>query len=764
MSQTARSNARALPIGKARRLALASETDAWINQLFNNAVTEPEKYALVAIGGYGRSELTLGSDLDLLLLHENGSKVDKLAEAIWYPIWNENIKLDHSVRTISQTRALAANELAVFLGLLDARCVAGNQELIQSLKLTILSDWRTMAKKRLFELKEEVEKRKNNFGQLPHLIEPNLKESYGGLREAVTIRAIAASWITDVDHTNLDNSVELLLDVRDALHQVTDSSNDILVRQEQAEIAKILGYPNSETLLRSVAKAAKSIAHLSDVAWYRVMAMHQRTSFLSKLRKSERTPLADGVVVENKEVYLAKEANLRNDPNLLLRAAAASAQAGLIFSPSILERFKYGITEIEFPLDQEARDSLVSLLGSGRFLLTTWDALDENELIDKFLPIWQRVRNLPQSSPVHIWTVDRHLLEAVMHAVELSRGVSRPDLLFVGCLLHDIGKGELTDHTLVGMEIVQEVVPQLGFDEADTEIIVRLIEHHLLLAETATKRDLNDQATIDFVKEKVKTQEFLDLLYALTLADAAATGPLVNTDWRKHLLDQLYEKVKLEIQTQPKNDYQQLIIDLEKYYDQNIKFSLSVEIKKPATEIVVVSEDHPRLLAQIAAALSFHRLEIKSARTKTIKNQAITTWLVSPEFGDFPDTKILELDLKNALSGHVNIFEKLNTRASFQKIPFDTPPAVITEVVDINSKQTLIEVRAHNQSGLLAKLAATISELNVLIQAAIVQTLGSEVVDVFYVTELNEDKLSAERVAELIKALDYACAYVRPTI
>jgi [protein-PII] uridylyltransferase len=365
---------------------------------------------------------------------------------------------------------------------------------------------------------------------------------------------------------------------------------------------------------------------------------------------------------------------------------------------------------------------------------------------------------------VHIWTVDRHLLEAVMHAVELSRGVSRPDLLFVGCLLHDIGKGELTDHTLVGMQIAQEVVPQLGFDEADTEIIVRLIEHHLLLAETATKRDLNDQATIDFVKEKVKTQEFLDLLYALTLADAAATGPLVNTDWRKHLIDQLYEKVKLKLQNQPNKDYQQSIKDLEKYYDPHVDFSLSVEINKPATEIVVVSEDHPRLLAQISAVLTFHRLEIKSARTKTIKNQAITTWLVSPEFGDFPDIKILELDLKNALAGQVDIFEKLNTRASFQKIPFDTPPAVITEVVDINSQQTLIEVRAHNQSGLLAKLAASMSELNVLIQAAIVQTLGSEVVDVFYVTELNEDKLSTERVAELIKALDYACAYVRPTI
>jgi [protein-PII] uridylyltransferase len=584
------------------------------------------------------------------------------------------------------------------------------------------------------------------------------------LREAVIIRAIAASWITDVDHTNLDNSVELLLDVRDALHQVTESSNDVLLRQEQAEVAALLHYPNSETLLRSVAKAAKSIAHLSDVAWYRVTANHQRASFLGKLRKSERTPLADGVVVENKEVYLAKEANLRTDPNLLLRAAAASAQAGLIFSPHILDRLKYGVTKIEYPFDQAARDSLVSLLGSGKFLLTIWDSLDENELIDKFLPIWQRVRSLPQSSPVHIWTVDRHLLETVIHAVELSRGVSRPDLLFVGCLLHDIGKGELTDHTLVGMKIAQEVVPQLGFDPSETDIIVRLIEHHLLLSETATKRDLTDKATIDFVKEKVKTQEFLDLLYALTLADAAATGPLVNTDWRKHLIDQLYESVKLELQDQPKKDYDKSIIDLEKYYDSNVDFSLVVEIKKPATEIVVLTQDHPRLLAQIAAVLSFHRLEIKSARTKTINNQAITTWLVNPEFGEFPDVKILELDLRNALTGRIDILEKLNTRASYQKIPFDTPPATVAEVIDINSQQTLIEVRAHNQSGLLAKLAATISELNVLIQAAIVQTLGSEVVDVFYVTELNEDKLSTERVTQLIKALDYACTHVRSTI
>ena len=764
MTQTARANARALPIGKARRLALAEETKVWLSELFLNVVDDSKKFALVAVGGFGRGELTLGSDLDLLLLHEDTSKVQKVAEAIWYPIWDQNIKLDHSVRTVLQTREMANAELAVFLGLLDARCLAGNSELVDELKQKVLSDWRAGAKNRLPELQSQVEKRKNIFGELPHLVEPNLKESYGGLREAVIIRAIAATWVTDIDHSLLENALAVLMDARDGLHQATNSDQDVLLRQEQSEVAQLLNYENSESLLRAVAKAAKSISHLSDLAWYRALSNIKKTNLLSRFKKTERAPLADGVVVQGEEVVLARDVNLKKDANLLLRASAAAAQAGLILAPHTLARFKNEIEDFKLPLDAAAKNDLISLLGSGRFLLTIFDLLDENELIDKFLPSWQRVRSLPHSSPVHTWTVDRHLLETVINAVPLARSVSRPDLLFVACLLHDIGKGESADHTEVGVKIAKEVLPTLGFDDFESEIITRLIEHHLLLSDVATKRDITDLATINFVKEKVVDQEFLNLLYALTLADAKATGPLVDSDWRRHLLAQLYEKVKAELASDTSEIIQKEIDDLAELYDYEVDFLLEVKHDKPASEVLVVTKDQPRLLAKVASVLSFHHLEIRSARTKTINGQAILLWKVSPEFGEFVDIKIIETDIRNSLFSDLNLSEKLAQRAHSQKIPFDIPPSVVKEVVDVKSDLTVIEVRGHNQPGLLAKLTSAVSDLNIVIQAALVQTLGSEVVDVFYLTQANGAKLTTEQVTALIADLDYACTYVRPVI
>lgn len=764
MSQIARTNARDLPIGRARRLALAQETDRWLKDLFANVVKkDSQKYALVAIGGYGRSELTLGSDLDLLLLHENGVEIKKIAEAIWYPIWDENIKLDHSVRTISESRNMAANDLAVFMGLLDARCVAGNDNLIQKLTSLTLTDWRSMSKKRLPELKATVEKRILNFGQLSHLIEPNLKESYGGLREVVILNAIAASWITDVDRKVLFECKEVLLQVRDALHQVTNSKNDVLIRQEQPEIAKLLGYRNSEFLLRDVAAAAKSIAHLSDLTWHRVEASQAANGLLNRL-KPQRTPLADGVVVQDNEVLLAKEVNVKADPNLLLRAAAATAQAGLIFAPFTLHRFKAEIAEFSFPLNQNAQNSLISLLGSGKSLIPIWDSLDENGLIEKFLPIWQRVRSLPQSSPVHIWTVDRHLLETVVSSTTHSRDVARPDLLFIACLLHDIGKGEARDHTEVGVELALEVLTDLGFNQIDTAIVIKLIQHHLLLAEIATKRDLQDPATIEFVKIKVENSDFLELLYALTLSDAAATGPLVNTQWRNNLITQLYEKVKLQLT--PDQQVQPTSVIFDEELNLQSETDLFVDIKNQGvnTQITVAVNDQNGLLSKIAAALSLNHLEIRSAKTKTIKNKAITIWQVNPVYGDLPDIKIIEADIRNSLSGSMDTFEKLESRASYQRINPELSQTRIDEIRDIQIDQTLLEVRTHDRVGLLATLAQVISQKDIVIQATIVQTLGSEAIDVFYLTEQNGEKLRPQRAAELIEALDYACTHVRSAL
>ncbi|MGZ4595438.1 MAG: [protein-PII] uridylyltransferase family protein, partial [Actinomycetes bacterium] len=214
--------------GAARRRGRAALTDAWLREVFTQASGQTELgaagVALVAVGGYGRGELAPGSDLDLLLLHtdrKHSAGVSELADGIWYPVWDTGVHLDHSVRTFDEARRLASTDLAVLLGLLDARHVAGDPAVAQRLRSSVLGDWRAAARRRLPALRAAWEERGTRQGDLRHDLEPDLKEGRGGLRDLVSLRAVAASWVADRPHRDVDDAVRRLADVRDALHQVT---------------------------------------------------------------------------------------------------------------------------------------------------------------------------------------------------------------------------------------------------------------------------------------------------------------------------------------------------------------------------------------------------------------------------------------------------------------------------------------------------------------------------------------------------------------
>ena len=285
------------------RAAYVAATDVWVQSLAERAGLATIGGALIAVGGYGRGDLAIRSDLDLVLVHPNSATpadVAKVADAIWYPIWDAGIALDHSVRSMPETRRLAAGELKVALGLLDARCVAGDEVLAQTVKSSVLADWRALAANRLPELRDSVQERIAREHELPHLLEPDLKEAYGGLRDATILRAIAASWITDYAHAEVDAAAQRLMDVRDALQQVTGRSTSRLVMQEQARVAELLGVRSDDLLLREVIDAGRAIAYSSDVTWQRVGRLTRKKSVMQRIRPQadERIPLADGVVAQ----------------------------------------------------------------------------------------------------------------------------------------------------------------------------------------------------------------------------------------------------------------------------------------------------------------------------------------------------------------------------------------------------------------------------------------------------------------------------------
>lgn len=757
-----RNELRAVPIGAARRRHLSDLTDQFLIEIFNSAVSEKDlnKIALIGVGGNGRQSMTLGSDLDLVLVHENGFKIDDIAEKIWYPIWDLGLKLDHSVRTPAEVRKMATEDLAVVLGWLDARTIAGNQDFEKKISSAVLQDWRASTDKRLPELQEMVLDRKDKFGELAQLIEPDLKESYGGLRDVTVLRALVASWKTDIPKAVLDQVNEKLLDIRDALHTVLDKPTDKLIRQEQPAVAQKLGLSDADQLIRQVSSYARIIAHHSDVTWHRVRSSGKKSGLLNKFRGENRSPLADGVVVQDDYVVLARDVKPENDPSLGLRLAAASAQSGHLISPHTLDRLASELPKLSNPWPSDARDSFVSLLGSGKQLIPIWESIDFAGMISSWLPIWDRVRGCPQSSQVHSFTVDRHLLETAISANKFTRDVSRPDLLLVGSLFHDIGKGGLKDHSDEGAEIMRTLAPQMGFDAADSKTLERLVQHHLLLPETATKRDLEDPLTIRSVAEKVETVDFLELLHALTIADAIATGPLASSDWRQSLIGELVARVKNEIRGERKEIDPHLSKDKQELAMRKEEIVVEATPIDQGLAITVVANDSTGLLGIIAGVLSLQRLLVRSARTETINKRAVTTWRVTPEFGDAPDLMQLQESLRLALNGSLDVFGKLALRAQYLPKPINVTSSKVLEIKGVSETATVIEVRAHDEPGFLSKIAHVITENGVDIHAAIVETLGSEVVDVFYVKEPTGEILSQERSAQLMKALDYACNHV----
>ena len=742
-------------VGPDRRRLLGELTDRWIHALFVRAGGQTVGACVVAVGGYGRGELAPGSDLDLVLLHPpaaSPARVNEVADALWYPIWDSGIKLDHSVRSTVQMRRLAADDLRVVLGFLDARTVSGDVSLTKSVRESVLADWRGLAPRRLPELHESVVERMDRAGELAYLLEPNLKDSHGGLRDVVALRAVAASWITDAPMTGLVAPRDLLLDVRDVLHSVSGRASDVLVAQDRDVVARACGYagPDSaDDLSRAICAAGRAIAYAWDVTWHRVERLNRRAPRIGRRigrPRFERVPIAEGAVVQDGEVVLAVDVRPEADPVLILRVAAAAAQAGLRLSPHTVERLAPGVASMPTPWPAQARDGLISLLGGGTAALPVWEALDQHDVWSSLIPHWAAVRSAPQHNPVHRFTVDRHLVETAIQAVPFTRRVDRPDLLLVGALLHDIGKGREGDHTEIGVGIVGDIAAQLGFEPQDCDVLVQMVKHHLLLPETATRRDLDDPATVQAVADALADERLLDLLHALAEADALATGPAAWSGWKKSLIDALVDRTRQELRARTGKgsrdpvDAPSPLRGIAEYDLNTDAIIVQADHDEQVSTITVVAPDRTGVLSTVAGVLSMHRLAVRGAQVETVSTarsgaRAVQVWTVQPMFGEPPPTSRLREDITRALAGTLDVGERLAARDTPGRVLGDFPEPIVQIIPAASSRATVLEVRAHDAPGLLHHISGAIAAAGFGITAARVTTLGSEAVDVFYVVD-----------------------------
>jgi [protein-PII] uridylyltransferase len=745
-----------------RRLALSTLTDDWLGKVFVSSGAAELGACLVAVGGYGRGSLTAGSDLDLLLVLPDrvdaaDSHVAAVVDQLWYPVWDTGVRVDHSVRTPAEVRRAATRDVRVILGLLDARPIAGDITLGERVASSILADWRALARTRLGEVRESVVERRARHGEAAHLLEPDIKESYGGLRDAGILDAVAASWVTDVPREGLADVREMLLDVRDALHDCALSEgrrpSDVLRTQDQDDVAHRMGLEGREALLRDLGAAARAIAYASDTTWHRLARLERGRSARQVRRRlrrpgPERVPLAEGVVVHDGEVALAADARPERDPVLVLRVAAAAAQAGLPLAPGAVARLARESAPLPVPWPAEARDALVSLLGSGPGLVTAWEALDQQGLIVRLIPEWAAVRSAPQGNPVHVYRVDRHLVEAAAQSLDHLREVTRPDLLLVGALLHDIGKARPGDHSEVGADLTEGITRRMGYGDADRAVLVSLVLHHLLLPEAATRRDLDDPLTAERVATAVGTVETLELLRALTYADAAATGPGAWSDWKASLVDDLVARTRAHL-AGARAPAPPMIAERHAHLLAGEGVEVILERGVPASRIIVAAPDRSGLLGAIAGVLAVHRLDVKAADTQTVGDRAITVWTVVPFFGEFPALDLVRSDILRALEGQIDVRQRLAHRRQGTA----GPPPRVEFVPGAASDADVLEIRAHDEPALLHRIGAAISDAGATITAARVETLGSEAVDVFYLRGAEGGRLPSHDRARIIGAV-----------
>lgn len=757
--------------GVARRRGLAALTDAWLRAVWVQACAasgaDPARTALVAVGGYGRGELFGGSDLDLLLLHADRDEpsIAALADGIWYPVWDSGVLLDHVVRTFEQARRLASADLAVLLGLLDARTVAGEPSLVARLRSAVLADWRAAARRRLPDLRAAWDERGRRAGDLRHDLEPNLKDGRGGLRDLVSLRAVAATWVADRPHRDVDVAVRRLADVRDALHQATGRASNTLVMQEQDTVAQLLGLDDADVLLREVGAAAAAVSQAADVTWRRATsAVVPRRARFARGRVPVLKLLGPGLAEHDGEAVLTARADPRSDPLLVLRLAARAARAGLPLATSSVDRLAADAAPLPEPWPETARSLFVELLGAGPALVPVWEALDQAGLVGRLLPEWEHVRHRPQRNALHRYSVDRHLLESAVRAATLVREVARPDLLLVGALLHDIGKGSPGDHSAAGVPLAESAAARMGFDEVDVATVGRLVRHHLLLPETAIRRDLDDPATVAGAAAVVADAQTLELLDALARADGLATGPLAWSDWKAGLVAELVRRTRHALTGTPPPPRPELSAEARAMLRRG---TLAVHARPDGAgmwTVTTAAPDRPGLFAAVAGVLALHRLSVRSARIRTEDGMALDEWSVLPEPDHDPSAAAITLDLTRVLEGTLDVTAKLAAREASRRssAPHARPPRV--EVVDAASERaTVIEVRATDRPGLLHRLGRALALTGVDVRDARVATLGAEVVDVFYLRDASGRPLDSATCRELQRLLTDAVGCSCPT-
>ncbi|MBF0166317.1 MAG: [protein-PII] uridylyltransferase [Alphaproteobacteria bacterium] len=813
--------------------------------------TQGEQISVAAQGGYGRGELCPHSDIDLLFLLPTAKPTpyaEQLVEYILYMLWDLGLTVGHATRSVDECLRQALNDLTIRTALLEVRWLWGEKELVEQLQLRYRTEIALSTAESFAESKlAERDARHERLGDSRYVLEPNIKEGKGGLRDLQTLLWIAKYLYYIEDVTDLvprgvlsaaearkfTQAQNFLWTVRCHLHYLTGREEDRLTFDVQPELARRMNYAG-RTGARSVERfmkhyflIAKYVGDLTRIVCAILEESHKRRPKGGRLlaRLAFKKSI-DGFKVEGGRLNVTHDDDFEREPIRLLSIFRRAQENGLDIHPKALGLISKNIRAVDALRNSaEANAIFIETLSSPKGADETLRKMNEAGVFGRFIPAFGRVVAQMQYDMYHVYTVDEHTIRAIGILNRIEQGefktehpvahtvihqLSSRRALYAAALLHDIAKGKGGDHSVLGAEMALKLGPRLGLLDEETETVSWLVRHHLLMSQTAFKRDIDDPKTISDFIEIVQSPERLKLLLILTVADIRAVGPTVWNNWKAGLLRELYyrseeaisgalspgegkseraEAAKRtlaqalskdgwtpeEIETHLARGYQSywLSCDLEDQIDharlireaeakkQGLTLRLHIDKAHAVTEVTVYTDDHPGLFSQIAGAMALSGASIVDAKIVTLANgMALDSFGVQDSEGgalEAPDRlKKLEGNLERALTGRVRLAKELAAKRG--SLPararaFRVPVRVILDN-KASRTHTLIEVNGRDRPGFLYDVTSAITGQGLQISSAHISTYGERVVDVFYVKDVFGMKVDhEEKLKQLKKAL-----------
>jgi [protein-PII] uridylyltransferase len=834
----------------------AAATDAIVTLTLDHAArclhpipnpTDSERLCVVAVGGYGRGEMAPFSDVDLLFLcpYKQTAWGESMIESTLYTLWDLRLKVGQSVRTIDDCLRLARGDVTIRTSLLEHRILWGDPSLGEEFDRRLWAELFDATGPEYVEMKlAERGERHRRQGSSRYLLEPNVKETKGGLRDLQTLYWIAKylnhadtpedlverGVFTAEEYGVFAEAAAFLWTTRVHLHLLTGRATEQLTFDAQVELAAILGFSGTaaqrpvERFMQTYFRHAKNVGDLTRIFIAALEAQHvaRRPTFGQTLRSvftlGREAPAPAGYRLRSGRLDPADPERFLAKPVNFLRLFEESLKSGLDVHPDALRLIAAHLDRIDDAVreDPEANRIFLGLLLSGHNPARTLRLMNEVGLLGAFLPEFGRIVAMMQFNMYHYYTVDEHTIQAISTLSQIERKELRSELpiatsivskglnrrvLYAALLLHDIGKGSARDHSEVGAEIAARVAPRLGLSEEESEAVVWLVRHHLLMSDTAQKRDLSDPRTVRDFAAVVKSPTRLKLLTLLTVCDIRGVGPGVWNNWKAMLLRALYnEAMELltggsQAQSRPEREAaakeavagalagwpaeavereigrhyppywlgldtraHTIFADLIPKIDAGqaaMHFELAPE--RDATLACFAMQDHPGIFARLAGALALAGANVVDARTYTTTDGLATAtfWIQDIEGKPYERMRLgrLRVTVGKILRGDVVARDALRERDRIKKRERDffVPTAIH---FDNNGSDiyTIIEVETRDRPGLLHDLARTLSANNVSIASAIIATYGEQAVDVFYVKDLFGLKLHSEAKRRSLEA------------